>query len=109
MKPGNQKTEYQLVEEIASIRNMGFNFLRLAHYPQRETVLELCDEFGIVVWEELPWSRGGVGDDASKAETEKQLWEMIIWHYNHPSIIFWGLGNEVRIEFLIPFCSFILS
>lgn len=80
---------------MISIKSMGFNFLRLAHYPQRRIVLDACDELGIVAWEELPWSRGGVGGEVWKKEAEKQLIEMIVWHYNHPSIIFWGLGNEV--------------
>jgi beta-galactosidase/beta-glucuronidase len=40
------------------IKDMGANFIRLAHYQQSRTVLELCDELGLLVWEEIPWRRG---------------------------------------------------
>ena len=43
------------------IKEMGANFIRLAHYQQSRLVLELCDELGLLVWEELPWCRGGIG------------------------------------------------
>ena len=43
------------------IKAMGANFVRLAHYQQSPQVLELCDKLGLLVWEEIPWCRGGVG------------------------------------------------
>mmetsp|Transcript_4100 Transcript_4100/g.14666 ORF Transcript_4100/g.14666 Transcript_4100/m.14666 type:complete len:1218 (-) Transcript_4100:2310-5963(-) len=81
--------------EIEQMKREGFNFVRLAHYPQRDVVLRVCDAIGMLVWEELPWSRGGVGDGVWLHQTKDQLREMVQQHYNHPSIIFWGLGNEV--------------
>lgn len=81
-------------QELSMIKEMGANFIRLAHYPQAELVLDLCDELGIVVWEELPWCRAGSGDDAMRANTRDLLRLMIEQHYNHPSITFWSLGNE---------------
>lgn len=81
-------------EEMRLIRDMGANFIRLGHYQQDRLVLQLCDELGILVWEELPWCRAGVGDAAFRLNAHCLLTHMIEQHYNHPSIVFWGLGNE---------------
>ena len=81
-------------EEMRLIREMGANFIRLAHYQQDRLVLELCDELGIMVWEEAPWCRAGVGREAFRQNTKDMLSHMIDQHVNHPSIILWGLGNE---------------
>ena len=80
--------------EMHMIRDMGANFIRLAHYPQAEMVLDLCDELGLVVWEELPWCRAGSGDEQMRSNARHLLELMIEQHYNHPSIAFWSLGNE---------------
>lgn len=80
--------------ELRMIRDMGANFIRLAHYQQSELVLDLCDELGLIVWEELPWCRAGGGDAALRANARHLLQLMIEQHYNHPSIAFWSLGNE---------------
>jgi beta-galactosidase len=81
-------------EELALIREMGANFIRLAHYQQDRLVLDLCDELGLLVWEEVPWCRAGVGSKAFQQDARDMLTHMIDQHYNHPSIILWGLGNE---------------
>jgi len=81
-------------QEMQLIREMGANFIRLAHYQQDRLVLDLCDELGLMVWEEVPWCRAGVGDEVFQRNTKQQLTRMIEQHYNHPSIILWGLGNE---------------
>jgi beta-galactosidase len=57
-------------------------------------VLDLCDELGLLVLEEVPWSRGGLGGENYKQEVRDLLHAMIDQHYNHPSIFVWGLGNE---------------
>ena len=54
------------------IKEMGANFIRLAHYQQSRLVLELCDELGLLVWEELPWCRGGIGGPDVAADGEGQ-------------------------------------
>lgn len=77
------------------IKGIGANFVRLAHYPQDPRVYELCDELGLLVWDELPWCRGGVGNDLWKQNTKSLLSEMIHQNINHPSIIIWSLGNEI--------------
>jgi beta-galactosidase len=84
----------QVREEMLLIKEMGANFIRLAHYQQDRLVLDLCDELGLMVWEEVPWCRAGVGDEAFKQNARDMLSHMIEQHYNHPSIILWGLGNE---------------
>jgi beta-galactosidase len=81
-------------QEMQLIKDMGVNFIRLAHYQQSRRVLEHCDRLGILVWEEIPWCRGGVGNDTFKEMGRRTLRHMIGQHYNHPSILLWGLGNE---------------
>jgi len=81
-------------QEMKMIREMGANFIRLGHYQQDRLVLELCDELGLMVWEEAPWCRAGIGGEAFKQNAKGMLAHMIEQHYNHPSIILWGLGNE---------------
>jgi beta-galactosidase len=81
-------------EEMRLIREMGANFIRLAHYQQDRLVLDLCDELGLMVWEEVPWCRAGIGSEAFQQNAKDMLTHMIEQHCNHPSIILWGLGNE---------------
>jgi len=80
--------------EMRLIKELGANFVRLGHYQQSRTVLDLCDELGLLVWEEVPWCRGGVGGPAYRQQAHDMLHNMIDQHYNHPAIILWGLGNE---------------
>jgi len=84
----------QVREEMHMIREMGANFIRLGHYQQDRLVLDLCDELGLMVWEEAPWCRAGIGDRAFQQNATDMLSHLIDQHYNHPSIILWGLGNE---------------
>ena len=84
----------QVRQEMQLIREMGANFIRLGHYQQDRLVLDLCDELGIMVWEEVPWCRAGVGPAAFRKNVRDMLTHMIEQHINHPSVILWGLGNE---------------
>ena len=79
---------------LTMIKEMGANFVRLGHYQQAPLVLDLCDELGLLVWEEVPWCRGGVGGERFKQQARDMQRAMIDQHYNHPAIILWGLGNE---------------
>ncbi len=81
--------------DIELIKEMGANFVRLAHYPQDPEIYKACDELGILVWDELPWCRGGVGNNTWKTNTKNMLTEIINQNYNHPSIVIWSLGNEM--------------
>lgn len=77
------------------MKEMGANFIRIAHYPQDDALLEQCDKQGMLVWEEIPVidivpDTPGYGDCC-----ERNLREMIRQHRNHPSIILWGYMNEI--------------
>ena len=87
-------TEPQIRQEMRLMKSMGVNFIRLGHYQQSRIVLNLCDSLGIVVWEEIPWCRGGLGGEVYQAQGRRMLTNMVRQHYNHPAIIIWGLGNE---------------
>ncbi|AFL87534.1 beta-galactosidase/beta-glucuronidase [Terriglobus roseus DSM 18391] len=84
----------QVREEFRLIKAMGANFIRLAHYQQSRQVLDLCDELGLLVWEEVPWCRSGVGSATFQQHGKDTLTAMIDQHRNHPSVLMWGLGNE---------------
>ncbi|MEQ8238364.1 MAG: glycoside hydrolase family 2 TIM barrel-domain containing protein [Cyclobacteriaceae bacterium] len=81
--------------DMEMIKEMGANFVRLGHYPQDPEIYKACNELGILVWDELPWCRGGLGNDVWKDNTKRLLSEMINQNFNHPSIIIWSLGNEI--------------
>lgn len=81
-------------QEMHLMRQMGANMVRLAHYQQRRLVLDLCDELGIFVWEELAWCRSGVGDETFQQMGKRLLTNMIDQHRNHPAVLIWSLGNE---------------
>ena len=91
---GAAMIEEQMIQEMKMMKEMGVNFIRLGHYQQSEIILNLCDELGILVWEEVPWCRGGVGNETYRNQAKRMLINMITQHYNHPAVIIWGLGNE---------------
>lgn len=90
----NAMTEDQMRTEMLLMKDIGINFIRLGHYQQSRIILDLCDSLGIMVWEEIPWCRGGLGGEIYKTQAKRMLTNMIEQHYNHPSVIIWGLGNE---------------
>lgn len=82
-------------EDIALIRELGANTIRLAHYQHDAYFYDLCDQMGFVVWAEIPFiSRFIPGKDAYE-NTMDQMRELIAQNYNHPSICFWGIANEM--------------
>lgn len=91
---GAAMTDDIIRREMLQIKAMGANFIRLGHYQQSDLVLHLCDSLGILVWEEIPWCRGGLGGQKYQEQAERMLVNMITQHRNHPSVILWGLGNE---------------
>lgn len=91
---GAAMTDSMMRKEMQMIKDMGANFIRLGHYQQSRVILNLCDSLGLLVWEEVPWCRGGLGGTIYKQQARNMLTNMIHQHYNHPSVILWGLGNE---------------
>jgi len=91
---GAAMTEDMMRKEMLMMKQMGVNFIRLGHYQQSSIILDLCDSLGILVWEEIPWCRGGLGGDQYKEQARSMLTNMITQHRNHASVIIWGLGNE---------------
>lgn len=87
-------TEDMMRQEMILMKEMGVNFIRLGHYQQSRIILNLCDSLGMVVWEEIPWCRGGLGGPVYQQQAKRMLTNMINQHYNHPSVVIWGLGNE---------------
>ena len=87
-------TEDQMRQEMRLIKNLGANFIRLGHHQQSRVILDMCDELGLLVWEEIPWCRGGLGGERYKEQARRMLRNMIDQHRNHPSVIIWGIGNE---------------
>lgn len=91
-------TQEQFHADYADIAELGCNFVRLAHYPHDAYAFEQCDALGLVVQTEIPWVNH-LGPDASEAyhnSIEQNLRSMIRNYYNHPSIVFWGLSNELN-------------
>jgi len=91
---GAAMTESQIRQEMVMMKEMGVNFIRLGHYQQSPIVLNLCDSLGILVWEEIPWCRGGLGGEKYQLQAKNMLTDMIDQHRNHPAVILWGIGNE---------------
>lgn len=90
-----------MVQDMDLMEDMNANALRTCHYPNDERFLDLCDERGIMVWEENH-ARGLVLKDMQNPNFERQcedcIREMIENHYNHPSIVIWGILNECASE-----------
>ena len=95
---GNAVPNWVHRKDVSIIKNTGFNFVRLAHYPQDPVVLEETDRQGLVVWEEIPIVNMITMSDAFDENSESMLVEMIRQHYNHPSILMWGFMNEVMLQ-----------
>ena len=90
---GNALSKEDHEADMAVIRELGANTLRLAHYQHAQEFYDLCDENGIVVWAEIPYitmhMKGG------RENTLSQMRELITQCYNHPCIAVWGLSNEI--------------
>jgi len=92
---GNAMSNELHKADVQAMKDLGVNFVRLGHYPQDPEVYRSCDELGIIIWDELPWCRGGMGGKEWQLNTMRLLEEQILQNYNHPSIFFWSLGNEI--------------
>ncbi|MDO4336788.1 MAG: glycoside hydrolase family 2 TIM barrel-domain containing protein [Eubacteriales bacterium] len=79
--------------DMEIIKEIGATTLRLAHYQHAQEFYDLCDENGLVVWAEIPYITMHMS--GARANTLSQMEELIVQNYNHPSIIVWGLSNEI--------------
>lgn len=80
-------------EDMDLICEMGANTIRLAHYQHAQYFYDLCDERGIVVWAEIPYISKHL--EKGVENTKSQMKELVYQNYNHPSIVVWGLSNEI--------------
>ena len=90
---GNALSLEQHKADIAIIRELGANTLRLAHYQHAQEFYDLCDENGIIVWAEIPYITMHMTN--GRANTLSQMEELVVQNYNHPCIAVWGLSNEI--------------
>ena len=92
---GRCTDEADIARRLADLRDLGGNFLRLAHYPHDERVSRACDVAGVLIWAEIPvyWAID-FANPATLADARNQLQELIARDANRASIILWGVGNE---------------
>ena len=83
-------------EDMEFIYEMGANTIRLAHYQHDQYFYDLCDEYGMVIWAEIPYISKHM--PTGRENTISQMKELIVQNYNHPSIVVWGLSNEISMN-----------
>lgn len=99
---GAAVTDDELRQDFASLKDLGVNFVRLAHYPHAKIEYDLADELGLLVWAENGHSNATKVDLAT-GETITR--EMVRQNYNHPSIVMWSVGNEAAFVRVAPFAA----
>ncbi len=80
-------------EDIDLICEVGATTIRLAHYQHNQYFYDLCDEKGLVIWAEIPYISKHM--PGGRENTVSQMKELVYQNYNHPSIVVWGLSNEI--------------
>ena len=93
---GNALTLAEHREDIAIIREIGANTVRLAHYQHAQEFYDLCDETGLIAWAEIPYITQHMPN--GRQNTLDQMRELITQCYNHPCIVCWGLSNEISVN-----------
>ncbi|MBE6729234.1 MAG: glycoside hydrolase family 2 protein [Ruminococcaceae bacterium] len=83
-------------EDMDLICELGATTIRLAHYQHDQYFYDLCDEKGLVVWAEIPYISQHMA--GGRENTVSQMKELIVQNYNHPSIVVWGLSNEITMK-----------
>ena len=92
---GNALLPEHHAEDIDLIMEVGATTIRLAHYQHAQYFYDLCDEKGLVIWAEIPYISKHM--PGGRENTISQMKELITQNYNHPSIVVWGLSNEIGI------------
>lgn len=93
---GNAISYEQMEQDMELIREVGANTIRLAHYQHNQHFYDLCDQYGMVVWAEIPYISAHMPE--GRENTFFQMRELIVQNYNHPCIVTWGLSNEITIS-----------
>ncbi len=83
-------------EDMSLIREVGATTIRLAHYQHDQHFYDLCDKYGLVIWAEIPYISQHM--PTARENTISQMKELITQNYNHPSIVVWGLSNEISMK-----------
>ena len=83
-------------EDINFIMELGATTIRLAHYQHDQYFYDLCDEKGLVIWAEIPYISRHM--PTGRKNTVSQMKELVYQNYNHPSIVVWGLSNEITMH-----------
>ena len=91
-------TEKEQAEDMALIKEIGATSIRLAHYQHNQYFYDLCDQEGMVVWAEIPFISLMSKTELEGINAKKQMVELIRQNFNHPSILFWGIQNEIQIS-----------
>lgn len=89
-------TEADHRQDVDIISDMGCNAVRMSHYPQSESFLNMLDSAGIAAWVEIPFVNVYVNNPAYDENLQEQLKEMIYQYHHHPSVFAWGLFNEIN-------------
>lgn len=93
---GNAISKEHHDKDMELIREIGANTIRLAHYQHDQYFYDLCDQYGMIVWAEIPYISEHMPN--GRDNTISQMKELIVQNYNHPSIAVWGLSNEITIS-----------
>lgn len=93
---GNGIKRENMELDMELIREVGANTIRLAHYQHDQYFYDLCDKYGMIVWAEIPYISEHLPN--GRENTFSQMKELIIQNYNHPSIVTWGVSNEITIS-----------
>ena len=99
---GNALDQIDHFDDLDLILDVGANSVRLAHYQQDDYFYELCDRYGLIVWAEIPFISRMNKDPKAHENAMEQMKELIYQNYNHSSIFFWGISNEITIAGDIP-------
>ena len=92
---GNALLKEHHDEDMELICEVGATTIRLAHYQHDQYFYDLCDEKGMVVWAEIPYISNHM--PTGRENTITQMKELVVQNYNHPSIVVWGISNEITI------------
>lgn len=84
-------------EDMELIKEVGATTIRLAHYQHDDYFYDLCDEAGMVIWAEIPLISVFMNTEEAVENTLSQMSELVVQNYNHPSICFWGISNEISV------------